>query len=77
MKNPAEIQSVRKRGGICDNNEVGMKLEDQVNCRIEEHRAALFKIIALLGDGQISITEARRRSRLPDFRILALCDHRP
>ncbi len=62
MKNPAEIQSVRKRGGICD-NKVGMKLEDQVNRRIEEHRAALFKIIALLGDGQISITEARRRGR--------------
>ena len=49
-----------------------MKLEDQVNRRIEEHRAALFKIIALLGDGQISITEARRRSRAADRELRAI-----
>ena len=29
-------------------NKVGMKLEDQINRRIEEHSAALLKIIALI-----------------------------
>ena len=49
-----------------------MKLEDQVNRRIEEHRAALLKIIALLRDGQISISEARRRSRAADRELRAI-----
>ena len=70
-KSGEKVQSVRKRGGICD-NKVGMKLEDQVNRRIEEHRAALFKIIALLRDGQISISEARRRSRAADLELRAI-----
>lgn len=49
-----------------------MKLEDQISRRFEKHRDATLKTVQLACNGQISISETRRRNRAADHELRAI-----